>query len=110
MFKPNKSSPPRFIVNGAKLVSHLNISILGFVTNISTQDQSMELISTDNNAIKVIKKWSGNINEIQNRFVEVHGISNGKEIIGDECIIFNNQKIDCKGYNFLSNYLKCKTV
>ncbi|XP_050296161.1 uncharacterized protein LOC126736017 [Anthonomus grandis grandis] len=94
----------RDIVNAAQLPRFLNkrVSIVGNVQGVDPSGKSFTLMTTDDATVKVnVTQITGPISG----WVEVHGISRGKEILADNYIIFNNENFDSKSYNELCKLL-----
>lgn len=92
-------------VNGAKLEAFVNkkVSIVGFVIEKAPNGLSFDMRTTDNLIVKINMQQV--IDHPLQGYVEVHGISTGKGVRGDELIVFSNVNFDAKAYNKLCTIL-----
>lgn len=95
----------REIVNGATLTGYLNkkVSIIGYVTDKSSNGLSFDIRTTDNQIVKVTLKRP--LDQPIDGYVEVHGTSMGKSLAADHFVVFSNTTFDAKAYNKLCTFL-----
>lgn len=95
----------RAIVNGSHLAAFTNkkISITGFVVDQAQNGLSFDIRTADNQIVKIHLKRK--VDHPLEGYVEVHGVSSGKGVNGDDFVIFSNNKFDAKAYNKLSTLL-----
>ncbi|XP_019877406.1 uncharacterized protein LOC109605276 [Aethina tumida] len=95
----------RDIVNGAQLSRFVNkkVSILGHVTEVASNSLSFDMRTVDNVIVKINLKRP--LTSPLEGYVEVIGTSQGKTVLADDFIIFNNEKMDVKSHNTLCQLL-----
>ncbi|CAH1163566.1 unnamed protein product [Phaedon cochleariae] len=95
----------REIVSGTHLGAHINknVSITGFVMEISPNGLWFEMKTTDNQVVRISLQRP--IDNPIEGYVEVHGKSTGKGITADDYITFSNESFDAKAYNSMCTLL-----
>ncbi|CAH0554974.1 unnamed protein product [Brassicogethes aeneus] len=95
----------RDIINGAQLsrFTGKKVSILGHVTESAPNGMSFQLRAVDNVVVKINLKTP--LDAPLEGYVEVIGKSEGKSVMADDFIIFNNEKMDVKAHNTLCTLL-----